>query len=347
MLGQLISEVRALDAFPKVEDSQREKSASGGIATLLVLAVLTYFTWGEFSTYFTPVQHHEFLVDHTINHELRINFDVTVAMACKYLTVDDIDVTGSQRHFDGTLKKIPTLFDTDQATDLRRERLLQVEGDLGNMAQFIRQSHKARKSRTTPSQGQIGAGKNNANEACRVVGSASVNKVAGNFHFTALGHGHGGAHTPHDAINFTHRVDVFSFGTPYPGLDNPLDNHFQSASSHMESFSYIMSVVPTIYSDAKHNVLITNQYAVRDFIKEYDEKYPRGVPGIFFRYDMEPISVRITESAPSLLRILTRLCAAVGGIFVCAGIAHRLLHAFVTGWFGDRFAKHSVYPLSK
>ncbi|KAJ1649317.1 Endoplasmic reticulum-Golgi intermediate compartment protein 2, partial [Dispira simplex] len=95
MLGQLASKVRALDAFPKVEDSQREKSASGGFATLLVLAVLTYFTWGEFSTYFSPVQRHEFLVDHTINHELRINFDVTVAMSCKYLTVDDIDVTGS------------------------------------------------------------------------------------------------------------------------------------------------------------------------------------------------------------------------------------------------------------
>lgn len=60
--------------------------------------------------------------------------------------------------------------------------------------------------------------------SCNIHGSVYVNRVMGLFHITAGGHGlfvlyitpgYYGPHTPHDLLNFTHRIDELSFGI-YP-----------------------------------------------------------------------------------------------------------------------------------
>ncbi|ORE00934.1 DUF1692-domain-containing protein [Rhizopus microsporus var. microsporus] len=80
--------------------------------------------------------------------------------------------------------------------------------------------------------------------ACRVYGSLNVNKVASNLHITSDGHGYASRmHTSHDVLNFTHRIDEFSFGQLYPNLINPLDNSVEIAETHFEVFQYTMSVV--------------------------------------------------------------------------------------------------------
>jgi len=68
-------------------------------------------------------------------------------------------------------------------------------------------------------------------EGCNVFGSVEVNKVAGNFHF-APGKSFQQAHMHvHDLMNFnvnafnvSHTINSMSFGSPYPGIVNPLDN---------------------------------------------------------------------------------------------------------------------------
>ncbi|RUS17751.1 hypothetical protein BC937DRAFT_89542 [Endogone sp. FLAS-F59071] len=135
--------------------------------------------------------------------------------------------------------------------------------------------------------------------ACRVIGSIEVNKVAGNLHITSLGHGY--------PINFTHRIDEFSFGQLYPSLINPLDESFEISNSHFEQFQYFMSVpssfipvsfvlsshhsssysfpsfsaiqVPTIYIDRSNNQLLTNQYSVNDYRRAFNAEQPGFVPG--------------------------------------------------------------------
>jgi hypothetical protein len=72
--------------------------------------------------------------------------------------------------------------------------------------------------------------------ACRLQGLAEVNKVTGMFHVTAIGRGYAGERTPAECksilfillfivavLNFSHRIDKFSFGNYFPGLKNPLD----------------------------------------------------------------------------------------------------------------------------
>jgi hypothetical protein len=41
-------------------------------------------------------------------------------------------------------------------------------------------------------------------------------------------------------LNFTHRIDEFSFGTHYPSLVNPLDNSVEIAEARMFSY-YILN----------------------------------------------------------------------------------------------------------
>ncbi|CAG8495497.1 10155_t:CDS:2 [Racocetra fulgida] len=113
----------------------------------------------------------------------------------------------------------------------------------------------------------------NPNTDVIVFGAVEVNKVTGNLHITAVGHGYSG------------------FG----------------------------KLVPTTYIDNFNRVLLTNQYAVTDYTRIIDETKPTGVPGIFFKYDIEPISVRITEKSVTFAKFLTRLCGLVGGVWVTAG----------------------------
>ncbi|CAG8660664.1 2159_t:CDS:2, partial [Paraglomus brasilianum] len=159
--------------------------------------------------------------------------------------------------------------------------------------------------------------------SCRIYGSFAVNKVAGNFHITALGRGYMNYVIDLSAINFTHRIDEFSFGTHYPQLINPLDDSVEITEKSATIFNYFVSVVPTTYVDNSGRKLLTNQYAVTDYSKEITLSGTEGVPGIYFTYEIEPISVHITEKRSSFATFLVRLCGIVGGVWVTAGFAFR------------------------
>ncbi|CAJ0753317.1 22427_t:CDS:2, partial [Entrophospora sp. SA101] len=55
-----------------------------------------------------------------------------------------------------------------------------------------------------------------------------VNKVAGKLHISDIvSMGGLSATNTKDSLNFSHRIDEFSFGTHYPLLVNPLDNSIE------------------------------------------------------------------------------------------------------------------------
>ena len=88
--------------------------------------------------------------------------------------------------------------------------------------------------------------------ACRVHGSIEVNKVAGNFHFTAgksiphpRGHAHLSSLVSELNYNFSHRIDLLSFGTPHPGILNPLDGDLMITKNAYHMYQYYIKIVPT------------------------------------------------------------------------------------------------------
>lgn len=67
-------------------------------------------------------------------------------------------------------------------------------------------------------------------DACRMHGTLTLNKVAGNFHITAgksihFGSGHIHINSIFDdtPMNFTHRINRFSFGEHTAGIVHPLE----------------------------------------------------------------------------------------------------------------------------
>lgn len=138
-------------------------------------------------------------------------------------------------------------------------------------------------------------------------------------------------------LNFSHRIDKFGFGTYFPGLKNPLDASLEQTTHRktrfdgqsltlldQSRFQYEISVVPTIYVSLGSffdGTLLTSQYAVTEYTKEFEDDDQNVVPGLFFRYKLEPISVRITEYRQKFTHFIARLCGIIGGIFVTTGIA--------------------------
>jgi endoplasmic reticulum-Golgi intermediate compartment protein 2 len=209
-------------------------------------------------------------------------------------------------------------------------------------------------------------------DACRIFGSLEGNKVQGDFHITARGHGYmefgAPSHLDHSTFNFSHHINELSFGPHYPNLLNPLDKTTAATEKNFHKYQYFLSVVPTIFtkrsvttstgtldpaqipqpatldqtpgSKDKHGIvqhianpnagidsksIFTNQYAATSQSRDVNQN---TIPGVFFKYDIEPILLIVSERRGSLLALLVRLVNVVSGVVVGGGWMFQL-----TEWF--------------
>lgn len=84
-------------------------------------------------------------------------------------------------------------------------------------------------------------------------------------------------------------------------------------------YQYFIEVVPT---EVKLFLTTTNtyQYSVKELSRPINhEKGSHGMPGIFFKYDMSALKISVTQERDNFFTFLARLCATVGGIYVCSG----------------------------
>lgn len=162
--------------------------------------------------------------------------------------------------------------------------------------------------------------------SCRIYGSLVLNKVQGDFHITARGHGYSdwfGQHLDHTNFNFSHIINEFSFGAFYPSLVNPLDLTVSATPYNVHKFQYFLSVVPTIYTVTSTNIfglpsqktIQTNQYAVTSEERLITQR-ERTVPGIFFKYDIEPLMLAVEERRDSLMSFILKVVNVLSGVLV-------------------------------
>lgn len=87
----------------------------------------------------------------------------------------------------------------------------------------------------------------------------------------------------------------------------------------MMLYQYFVEVVPTDVRTLLRTYK-TYQYSVKDHQRPIDHhKGSHGIPGIFFKYDMSALKVKVTQQRDSVFQFLVKLCATVGGIFVTSG----------------------------
>lgn len=99
-----------------------------------------------------------------------------------------------------------------------------------------------------------------------------------------------------------------------------------------------MSVVPTLYTSG--NTIFANQYAVNEQSHEVGE---HTVPGLFFKYDIEPILLSIEETRDSFLLFVVKVVNLVSGVLV-AGHWGFTLTEWCIEVLGRRRARRSGGP---
>lgn len=329
--------VSAFDAFPKAKPQYVQHTAGGGKWTVAVIIVSAILFWSELSRWWRGTETHTFAVEKGVGHGLDVNLDMVIKMKCSDLHINVQDAAGDRILAATKLHRDDTNWgqwvDNKGMHRLGRDKngaIVTGEGyrdhDEGFGEEHIHDivalgRKKGRFSKTPRLWGK-------EVDSCRIYGNLELNKVQGDFHITARGHGYMefGEHLDHTTFNFSHIINEFSFGAFYPSLVNPLDSTVNTAEGHFHKFQYFMSIVPTIYSlgDPHASVstsIVTNQFAVTEQSHEVNE---RIIPGIFFKYDIEPILLNITEQRDSFFVFLIKIVNVVSGALVAGHWCYRL-----------------------
>lgn len=306
----------------KTRQTYRVPSSRGGALTVALSLLCIYLTWHELLQHLDGTETQSFGVEHTIGHSMQINLDITVAMPCDSLHINVQDAALDRILASGILKKESTSFD-----DTSAHRLVTIGDRRDHVYDVMARAKKSKfgKSKRRPTAWLTREDRS----SCRIYGSMDVNRVRGDFHITAKGHGYEsvGDHIDHNTFNFSHVVNELSFGELYPKLVNPLDDVTATTEEHFFKFQYFLTIVPTEYhSETNGRSLLTNQYAVTETsgpVSHY------RVPGIFFKYDIEPLSLVVTEHRTPFLRFLIRIINIVGGVLVSGNWVYKLVDLFV------------------
>ncbi|KAF2367473.1 Endoplasmic reticulum vesicle transporter C-terminal [Trinorchestia longiramus] len=170
-------------------------------------------------------------------------------------------------------------------------------------------------------------------EGCLFEARFLINKIPGNFHVSTHS-----ATTQPDNIDFAHIIHELRFGDKIdnpnvPGTFNPLYDRKKLDGNSLESYDYVMKIVPSIYEDGRKVTAYQYTYAFRKYVSFGHGG--RVVPALWFRYDLAPLTVKYYVKRPPFYSFITTVCAIIGGTFTVAGIidsciftASELFHKF-------------------
>ncbi|CAN3356694.1 ER-derived vesicles protein Erv41p [Diutina catenulata] len=324
--------VRTFDAFPKVDAQHTQRSERGGAHTMLTLLCCLLIGWVEFGAYLGGYIDKQFGVDPVIQQELAINVDMLIAMPCDNLHTNVRDLTNDRFLAGETLNFLGSDFFTPQSYRINvvNEQYAAPEFDT-----VFRDSVRAAFSYS-------GVKENTNAEACHIFGSIPVNHVKGEFHITARGLGYRdmrGPRIPTESLNFSHVIQEFSFGDYYPYFNNPLDGTGKVTEDNLQRYNYFTNVVPTHYERLGLEI-DTYQYSLTEFAKTCPKDrngIVTGIPGIYFRYDFEPLRLEIIERRLGFLAFVSRLGTIVGGLLIVGNHFFRLYERLLALVFGKKY----------
>ena len=107
---------------------------------------------------------------------------------------------------------------------------------------------------------------------------------------------------------------------------------------HTGMHQYYVKVVPTVYSYLDGSTREVWQYSVTEHVRHVTPGSGRGLPGVFFFYEVSPLVAEFEERRQGWRALLTGLAAIVGGVHATAALVDRTLAALL--------AKHSSRGLT-
>lgn len=267
----------------------------------------------------------QFRVDDQVRKTFQINMDMYVHMPCDLLHINVRDKTGDRKIVSHELNMQNMPFFVPYGTminDMKKIATPDLDEILGEAipAQF--------REKMDADALQASLGPDVTIDGCHIFGSVPVNRVAGELQITAKGWGYSDfKRASRSEIDFSHVINEFSYGDFFPFINNPLDNTAKiGVENPLMGYLYDTSIVPTVYE--KLGAFVdTNQYAVSE--RHFDSRDPsrnvRPVPGIFFRYDFEPLSISIKDRRLSFIQFIIRLVAILSFVVYIASWTFRMV----------------------
>lgn len=178
------------------------RTSGGGKWTVAMIFITLILVWSELSRWWRGTEQHTFAVEKGVGHNLQINMDIVLRMKCADLNINVQDAAGDRILAANRLKREPTAWkhwvDNKGVHRLNRDDQGRVVTGEGYMAMhghdegfgeehvhdIVRISGKKAKFAKTPKL------KGAAADSCRVFGNLDLNRVQGDFHITARGHGY-------------------------------------------------------------------------------------------------------------------------------------------------------------
>ncbi|KAL9103544.1 MAG: hypothetical protein Q9163_001422 [Psora crenata] len=340
--------IRSFDAFlrqantlifpAKTKPTYTRRTSTGGYTTLLLIIISVLLSFTELRRWYAGLETHLFSVEKGVSHHLQINLDIVVSMRCADLHINVQDASGDRILAGDMLAKDPTTWrhwlDVDQGVHRLEsgEMMEEQEKDThaGHVLGEIRSAK--RKFKSTPRLGRrdqasawdmdIRSLGNILTTVARIIFRNACIQWMIWLMWVA-------------AFNFSHVVNELSFGPLYPSIQNPLDKTYAITENNFFKFQYYCSVVPTVYtrspnpnpSNSISTSLFTNQYAVTSQSHSVPE---RSVPGIFFKFDIEPILLTIRDERGGFMALVVRIVNVMSGVLVGGGWCYQLM-----GWARD------------
>ncbi|KAM3367807.1 hypothetical protein ACQJBY_016390 [Aegilops geniculata] len=217
----LLSKLRSLDAYPKVNEDFYSRTLSGGAITLASSFIMLLLFVSELRLYLHAVTETTLRVDTSRGEKLRINFDITFpALQCSIISVDVMDISG-QEHLDVKHDVFKQRINAhgnviatkqDAVGGMKVEKPLQHHGgrlehnetycgscygaqespeQCCNSCEDVREAYRKKGWGVSnpdsidqcKSEGFLQTIKDEEGEGCNIYGILEINKVAGNFHF--------------------------------------------------------------------------------------------------------------------------------------------------------------------
>ncbi|GLC39560.1 hypothetical protein PLESTB_001627000 [Pleodorina starrii] len=333
MVG-FLKKLSSISAYVKPEAHLVQQTLHGAFVTLCGVLLATVLFIHELRSFYHLHRVTKMSVDLARRHDLTINIDITFpAVPCAVLSIDVLDISGTAENdasyanhmhvhkmrLDGQGKQIGRAEyhtpQSQQIMDTGSEQLVSVNIQEA-MQHLVDMEDEA-----------------DHHEGCHVYGTMEVKRVAGRLHvsvhqnmvFQMLPQLLGSHHIP-KVLNMSHSIRHLGFGPHYPGQLNPLDGHLRVVKGEPLSFKYFLKVVPTEFYNRLGRVTETHQYSVTEYAQPLEPGY---VPALDVHYDLSPIVMTINERPPSLLHLVVRICAVVGGAFAITRMTDRWVHWFV------------------
>ena len=176
-------------------------------------------------------------------------------------------------------------------------------------------------------------------EGCKLEGNFFIDAVPGSFIIS------GKAFYPTlerlkreglDKTNLDHKINYMYFGDSQDKWDlkhglakATLQNTLYRKESKKEKnqmvYQYYLKIVPAKYVVENKYSKYKYQYTVNSFS---DVAY-NGLPSLYFKYDLSPITVEYKYSKMKFLTFLINVFAILGGVFTVAGIIDAIIHKSV------------------